>query len=208
MSIFDIFDKLAAKSETEKTVTPPEYIVAGLGNPGREYANTRHNAGFMAVDFIAEKENFRIDRAKWNALFADVSFCGKRVLFMKPQTFMNSSGEAVRDAADFYGIPPEKIFVIYDDINFEPGKMRIRKKGSAGGHKGMKSIIDQFGSDAFPRIRIGVGEKPEQWDLMDWVLSVFSQEDLEKIGSAVENAYDALKICFTEGIDAAMQKYN
>jgi len=205
MSIFDIFKKLEKEKEP---VTPPEYIVAGLGNPGKDYENTRHNAGFMVMDYLASRENIRIDRAKWNALFADASFMGKRVLFVKPQTFMNKSGEAIRDIAEFYKIPAEKIIIIYDDINFAPGQMRIRKKGSAGGHNGMKDIIYQLQTDEFPRFRIGVGSKPEGWQLMDWVLSKFGAEDKVEMDKAIENAYEALKIYFTEGIDEAMQKFN
>ena len=205
MSIFDIFKKLEKESAP---VTPPEYIVAGLGNPGKEYAETRHNAGFMVMDYLAEKENIKIDRAKWNALFADATFCGKRVLFVKPQTFMNKSGEAIRDIAEFYKIPAEKIIIIYDDINFAPGVMRIRKKGSAGGHNGMKDIIYQLQTEEFPRFRIGVGAKPEGWQLYDWVLGKFSAEDIAEMKKSVENAYEALKLYFTEGIDAAMQKFN
>ena len=205
MSIFDIFKKLEKESAP---VTPPEYIVAGLGNPGKDYAETRHNAGFMVMDYLAEKENIRIDRAKWNALFADAEFFGKRVLFVKPQTFMNKSGEAIRDIAEFYKIPAEKILIIYDDINFAPGVMRIRKKGSAGGHNGMKDIIYQLGTEEFPRFRIGVGAKPEGWQLYDWVLGKFSAEDITEMRKSVENAYEALKLYFTEGIEEAMQKFN
>lgn len=205
-NIFDLFKKI----ETEAPApTPMEYIVAGLGNPGAKYARTRHNVGFMALDYISQKENFKINALKFKALTADAVFGGKRVLFMKPETFMNNSGEAVKAAADFYKIPPERIVIIYDDISLDPGRMRIRRKGSDGGHNGIKSIIYQLESDAFPRIKMGVGAKPHpDYDLADWVLSEFSKENAEAIYPRFEDAAGALEMILKGDIDGAMGKYN
>lgn len=205
-NIFDLFKKI----ETEAPAPSPiEYIVAGLGNPGAKYTRTRHNIGFMALDYIAQKESFKISSLKFKALTADVGFCGKRALFMKPETFMNNSGEAVKAAADFYKIPPERIVIIYDDISLTPGRMRIRRKGSDGGHNGIKSIIYQLESDAFPRIKMGVGAKPHpDYDLADWVLSEFSKEDAEAVYPRFEDARSALGMIFGGDIDGAMGKYN
>ena len=168
-NIFDLFKQI------EKKDTPAAgnltHLVVGLGNPGDKYTFTRHNTGFMALDFIAEKCGVRVDRARFKSLCADARIGEHRVLLMKPQTFMNLSGEAVREAADFYKIPPENILVLFDDINFDVGVMRIRRNGSDGGHNGIKSIIYQLNSDAFPRVKIGVGKKPSpDYDLADYVL--------------------------------------
>lgn len=204
--IFDLFKKI----ETQKTVpTPIEYIVVGLGNPGAKYTHTRHNIGFMTLDYIAEKCGFKINNLKFKAMTADVNFGGKRVLFMKPETFMNNSGEAVRAAADFYKIPPQNIVIIFDDISLSPGKLRIRRKGSDGGHNGIKSIIYHIESDTFPRIKMGVGAKPHpDYDLADWVLSEFSKEDAEAIFPRFQDAQDALPMIFGGDIDGAMGKFN
>ena len=185
-----------------------EFLIVGLGNPGDKYEFTRHNAGFMCVDFFADKLDFKINKLKYKSLLADVDIKGHRCLVMKPQTFMNNSGEAVRDAAQFYKIPPENVIVIYDDISLDVGKIRVRRKGSDGGHNGIKSIIYHLNSDNFPRIKIGVGAKPEGWQLYDWVLGKFSAEDITEMRKSVENAYEALKLYFTEGIEEAMQKFN
>ncbi|MEA4832153.1 MAG: aminoacyl-tRNA hydrolase [Oscillospiraceae bacterium] len=205
MNIFDIFKRIETPAAAVK---PIEYIVAGLGNPGDKYSRSKHNVGFNTLDLLSSKQGFTINHSKWNALYTDTVFCGRRVLFVKPQTFMNNSGQAVRDICDFYKIPPEKLIIIYDDINLLPGCIRIRSKGSAGGHNGMKDIIFQLGSDNFPRIRIGVGEKPEGWDLADWVLAPFSEDDGKKVSEAISNACDALTVMLESGIDAAMAKYN
>lgn len=186
-----------------------EYLIVGLGNPGRQYENTRHNAGFICLDLFAEKEGIKIDRLKFKSLMGEGRIKGHRCLFLKPQTFMNLSGEAVRDAAEFYKIKPENIIVIYDDISLEPGKVRIRRKGSDGGQNGMKNIIYHMKSDAIPRIKVGIGAKPNpEYDLADWVLSRFSKDDAEKIKAAAEKAATALEFMVEGNIDAAMSKVN
>ena len=158
MSIFDIFDQINKNKAPEPT-GPVEYIIAGLGNPGAQYENTRHNAGFMTVDTLAAKHGFEIKRLKFKSLTADVTIAGKRCLVMKPSTFMNNSGEAIVEAMNFYKIPIENVIICYDDISLDPGKIRIRRKGSDGGHNGIKSIIYLTGSQDFPRIKVGVGQK-------------------------------------------------
>lgn len=191
------------------SVSTYDYLIVGLGNPGKKYEFTRHNAGFLFADLFADKHNFKIDRLKFKSLIADARINGKRCLFIKPQTFMNLSGEAVRDAAEFYKIPPEKIIVIFDDISLEPGKMRIRRKGSAGGHNGIKNIIYHMNSEDFPRIKIGVGAKPHpDYDLADWVTSPFSKDELKKLRTACDNACDALELMIDGKIDEAMGKFN
>lgn len=187
----------------------PEYIIAGLGNPGAKYEGTRHNIGFICVDMLAQKLDFKIKKLKFKSLYADEKICGVRCLIMKPQTFMNESGIAIREAAAFYKIPPENIIIIFDDISLEPGRMRIRKKGSAGGHNGLKSIIYHLNSDEFQRIKIGVGSKPHpDYDLADWVLSAFSKNDVPKVREALENACNALELMISGKTDEAMNKFN
>lgn len=186
-----------------------EYIIVGLGNPGRQYAGTRHNAGFITIDSLAEKLGVKIDRIKFKAVCCQATVGGKRVLLLKPQTFMNNSGEAVVQATKFYKIPPERTIIIFDDISLEPGQLRIRRKGSDGGQKGMRSIIYLSGSDAYPRIKMGVGAKPNpSWDLADWVLSGFKKDETEKLMSAVDKAHAALELMVNGGIDMAMNKFN
>ena len=187
---------------------PVEAIIVGLGNPGQKYEDTRHNAGFLVLDTLAEKLNVRIDRIKFKGLTATAAVGGKGVLLLKPSTFMNLSGESVQAAMQFYKIPPEKVFVIFDDVSLEPGKLRIRRKGSHGGHNGMKNIIYLTGSDAFPRIKIGVGAKPERWDLADWVLSRFTQKEGEALEQAAENACAALPLLLSGEFQEAMNRYN
>ena len=208
MSIFDLFDKI--KSEDTSALTGPvEYIIAGLGNPGVKYENTRHNAGFMAVDTLASKYNFEIKKLRFKSLTGEVMLNGKRCLVLKPSTFMNSSGEAVVEALNFYKLPPEKLIVCYDDINLDPPQLRIRRKGSDGGHNGIKSIIYLTGSDNFPRIKIGVGQKPSRdYDLADWVLSEFRSEDIPKMHEAADNVCEALSLMVQGSIDKAMNKFN
>ena len=203
--IWSLFDKI---KKTEKVSGPPEYIIVGLGTPGKDYEITRHNTGFMAMDKIAEKANVKIDRLKFKALTAAGELGGKRVFFMKPQTFMNLSGEAVFAAMDFYKIPLDKVIVIFDDTTLDVGKMRIRKKGSAGGHNGLKSIIALCGGDNFPRIKIGIGKKPEGWDLADWVLGKYSEEDLKTLGGMYENSFEAVKLIMDGKAEEAMGKFN
>ncbi len=186
-----------------------DYMLVGLGNPGTKYENTRHNAGFICLDVVAEKYGVIINKLKFKSLMGEGRIEGKRCLFLKPQTFMNLSGEAVRDAASFYKIPPEKIIVIFDDISLDPGKLRIRRKGSDGGHNGMKNIIYHLNSNEFPRIKVGVGAKPNpEYDLADWVLSRFSQSEAKEMKKAAENVVGAVEIMVTGDIDKAMSRYN
>lgn len=208
--IFDLFKQIAEKKESASAVGEPiSYLVVGLGNPGDKYFHTRHNAGFLALDFISQKVNAKIDRSKFKALCGEAVVGGKRVLLMKPQTFMNNSGEAVAEAAKFYKIAPENIIVIFDDISLDVGRMRVRRDGSAGGHNGIKSIIACIGSEKFPRIKIGVGQKPHpDFDLADWVLSEFSKEDKEKLFNMFGYSYDGLLKLLENDIDGAMQLCN
>ena len=171
----------------------PEFLIVGLGNPGPKYEFTRHNAGFLCMDLLAQQLGVKIDRIKFKSVVADVAIEGSRCILMKPQTFMNNSGEAVRDAANFYKIPPEHIIILFDDISLPPGKLRIRRKGSDGGHNGIKSILYLLGSDQFPRIKLGVGAKPRpDYDLADWVLSTFQKDELSRMKEAMEKACDCL----------------
>lgn len=184
-------------------------IVAGLGNPGSKYENTRHNAGWQAIDYLADKYGVTVDRLNFSAMTNTVMIGGEKCLLMKPTTFMNNSGEAVGAAARFFKVPPEKVIILSDDINLEPGKLRIRRKGSAGGHNGLKSIIAHLGSDQFPRIRIGVGERAnENMDLADFVLATFSKEDQKKMKEAYEQAADAVELIIKDNIQEAMNRYN
>lgn len=187
----------------------PEFIVAGLGNPGKDYEYTRHNAGFLCLDILCNKYGFRTDRVKYQSMTATVSIEGHPTLVMRPQTYMNLSGNAIKEAADFYKIPPEKVIIIYDDISLPLGTLRIRRKGSAGGHNGIKSIIAQLGSDEFPRLKIGVGERVDpDSDLKDHVLGRFSKADMETIKTTMEKAVDALPLIMDGNIDGAMGKFN
>ena len=204
-NIFDLFKKI----ETAGSSLPITHIVVGLGNVGKEYEKTRHNAGFMAIDALAEKCGVRIDRVKFHALVAEANFGGVRVLLMKPTTYMNNSGVAISEAAAFYKIAPENVIVLHDEISFDVGVMRIRRKGSAGGHNGLKSIIAHLGSDAFPRIKIGVDKKPSpEYDLVDFVLGRFSQEDLAKLAEENSSIISAVELMLSGGIEEAMNKYS
>ena len=188
---------------------PVEYLVVGLGNPGEKYEGTRHNAGFMALDFIAGQAGAKLDRLKFKGLCADAAIGGKRVLLLKPGTYMNLSGQSVVEAMNFYKLPPERVIVLYDDISFPPGKLRVRLHGSDGGQNGMKSIIYLSGSDAFPRVRLGTGDRPDpRWDLADWVLSKFSPDELTLFREAVGHAADAVALIVQGKADEAMNKYN
>lgn len=209
MSIFDIFKKLEAEREPAMPNAPIEFIIAGLGNPGTQYEDTRHNCGFMAAETLAESHGVQLKRLKFKSLTADMTIGEKRCLVMKPATFMNNSGEAVGEAAGFYKIPPERVIVIYDDINLDVGRLRIRSKGSDGGHNGMKSIILSLNSDNFPRIRVGVGKKPRpDYDLADWVLSRFTKEEGESLEPALSNAAKAAELIVQGKITEAMNLYN
>ena len=186
-----------------------EYIVAGLGNPGRQYENTRHNAGFIALDKLADKYNCNVSKMKYKALIGDCTIAGKRTLLMKPQTFMNLSGEAVVQAMSFYKIPPENVIVLFDDISLDVGRMHIRRKGSDGGQKGMRSIIELSGSSLFPRVKIGIGEKPNpNWQLADWVLSRFTAAEREALDKVTDNACGAVEYIIAGNIDKAMADFN
>ena len=206
-NIFDLFRKISNEENTSGG--PVTYIVAGLGNPGDEYKLTRHNIGFLAIDYIAEKCGVRIDRVKFHALTTEARIGGARVLLMKPTTFMNNSGVAIGEAATFYKVPPENVIVLHDEISFAPGLFRIRRKGSAGGHNGLKSIIAQLGSDAFPRVKIGVGQKPSpDYDLVNWVLGKFPKADLDLIGAKYPDIYSSVELMVMGKIDEAMNKYS
>ena len=187
----------------------PEFLIVGLGNPGAKYEGTRHNIGFICVDLLAQKHDFKIKNLKFKSLYADVRLCGHRCLVMKPQTFMNNSGISVREAAQFYKIPPQNIIIIFDDISLPPGRLRIRAKGSAGGHNGLKSIIYHLNSDEFPRVKIGVGDRPDHSsDLAGWVLSGFSKDDVPLVKDALDRACEALETIVDSGAYEAMNKFN
>lgn len=185
------------------------WLIVGLGNPGKEYAETRHNCGWMAIDRIAEKLSCKIDKGKFQGLYGQTTYCGNKVYLLKPQTYMNASGQSVLQMSAYYQIPPERILVLFDDISLEPGRLRIRPDGSAGGHNGIKSIISSIGSEAFPRIKIGVGAKPHKdADLADWVLSGFSESERKNLSFALENAADAALCIIEKGIYEAANRYN
>ena len=204
-NIFDLFKKIEKKEDAK----PVTHIIAGLGNPGTEYEKTRHNAGFLAIDYIASHFNANVNRLKFKALVGEADISGKRVLLMKPQTFMNSSGEAIGEAASFYKISPENILILHDEISFDAGNMRIRRKGSAGGHNGLKSIIAHLSSDAFPRIKIGVGQKPNpEYDLVKWVLGRFPDADMKKIEDRFPDILNSAELILSGDIDGAMNKYS
>ncbi len=194
----------------EKAVAGPvDYIIAGLGNPGSKYDGTRHNAGFMALDYIAEKAGVKIDRLKFKGLCATAAIGGKKVLLLKPCTYMNLSGQSVTEAMHFYKLPPEHTIIIYDDISFPPGKLRIRMKGSDGGQNGMKNIIYLAGKDTFPRIRLGTGDRPDRRvDLADWVLSRFSESDRKLFYEAAGHAYSAVELMVQDKAAEAMNRFN
>ena len=197
------------KKKEFSSASSPEFLIVGLGNPGEKYEYTRHNAGFLTLDRLCVEENFKINKIKYKSVIGEVNICSHKCIAMKPQTFMNNSGEAVREAASFYKIPPERIIVIFDDISLPCGKLRIRRKGSDGGHNGIKSIIYHLGSDNFPRIKIGVGEKPHpDYDLADWVLSTFKKDEMEQLKSAVESACEAVRLIADGKTDVAMNKFN
>ncbi len=206
--IFDIFKRLEREKETTSR-EPITHIVVGLGNPGDKYFHTRHNAGFLAMDYISQRCGATVNRAKFKSLVGEATIAGKRVLLMKPQTMMNASGDAVSEAARFYKIPIENIVVLSDDVNLDVGRMRVRKSGSDGGQKGLRSIITRMSSDAFPRIRFGVGKKPHpDYDMVDWVLGEFSESDKKVIFEAFERSYDGLEKILSGDIDGAMQICN
>ncbi len=209
-SIFELL-KAIGQSNAEKTESgkSPEFLLVGLGNPGTKYENTRHNAGFRFLDDLAKKQGVSITRSRFQSLCGDMVFGGKRVLLIKPQTFMNLSGQAVAEAARFYKIPPEKVIVVSDDTSLDIGRLRVRRKGSDGGHNGLKNIILLLGTDAFPRLRIGVGQKPHpDYDMADWVLGNLNSEELKKITSTYDAASQGLEKILNGDVDGAMQICN
>ncbi|HBJ19022.1 MAG TPA: aminoacyl-tRNA hydrolase [Clostridiales bacterium] len=206
MSIFDLFKQI--ETQKPQPTTPPTFMIVGLGNPGEEYKKTRHNAGFCALDALAASLGVSVDRAKFSALVGTANLAGETALLMKPLTFMNLSGKAVAEAANFYKIPPERILVLHDEISFAPGVIRIRKKGSAGGHNGLKSIIASLGSENFPRIKIGVGQKPHpDYDLADWVLGTPPEEDRAAIAARHPDIISATRLIAEGKIEEAMNRY-
>ena len=189
--------------------TDNAWLIVGLGNPGREYERTRHNTGFRAIDLLAEKLGCRIDRAKFQGLYGQSVYNGCKLFLLKPQTFMNLSGRSVVQMSAFFDIPPERIIVLFDDISLEPGRLRIRGNGSAGGHNGIKSIIQELGSQDFPRVKIGVGAKPHpDFDLADWVLSSFSAAEEKALSFSLKNAADAALYITEHGVSAAANAFN
>ncbi len=196
------------KKETSGSSTY-DYLVVGLGNPGAKYETTRHNAGFLFIENMENEYGFKAKKLKFHALIGDTKIAGKKVLVMKPQTMMNNSGVAIKECAAFYKIPSDKIIVVFDDISLEPGKLRIKRKGSAGGHNGIKSIIAHLGTEEFPRIKLGVGQKPHpDYDLADWVLANFPKKDIPLMRDAMDNGLKALELMVNGDTEAAMSKYN
>ena len=185
------------------------WLIVGLGNPGREYERTRHNAGFRAIDILAENLNCKIDKLKFQGLYTQTNYGGRKLFLLKPQTYMNLSGRSVLQLSAYFNIPPQRIIVLFDDISLEPGRLRIRSEGSAGGHNGIKSIIAEVGSQAFPRVKIGVGGKahPEQ-DLADHVLSGFSAQEEKALSVSLKNAADAALAIIDKGVPEAANRFN
>ena len=205
--IFDLFKKIASSDDSSRS--PITHIVVGLGNPGDKYYLTRHNAGFLTMDYISQKYSVKIDRVKFKALCGEATIASKRVLLMKPQTFMNNSGEAVKEAASFYKIPLENIIVICDDVNFDVARVRVRKSGSDGGQKGVRSIITYMGSDAFPRVKIGVGQKPHaDYDMADWVVSEFKSDEQKKLFDSFDRITQGVEKILAGDVEGAMQICN
>ena len=194
---------------SSKKAGPVEWLVVGLGNPGSKYEWTRHNMGFLVVDELAERLSIPVQRLKFKALTNTAVLGGKSVLLMKPTTYMNLSGEAVGQVARFYKIPPERVLVISDDVVLPQGKLRVRHSGSAGGHNGLKNIISHLGTDQFPRIKVGVGQKPSpDSDMVNWVLGTFTGQDRKTMEEAISRAADAVTVLLQHGIDQAMSSYN
>lgn len=185
------------------------WLIVGLGNPGSQYANTRHNCGFRVVDLLAQKLSCKVDKCKFQGLYGQVLYNGKKLFLLKPQTFMNLSGRSVLQLSAYFNIPPQRIIVIFDDISLPPGRLRVRADGSAGGHNGIKSIISELGSQDFPRVKVGVGAKPEpERDLADWVLSTFSASEEKLLKSALESAADAALCLVDKSVQEAANRYN
>ena len=206
--IFELFKKIGSQNTAAGGGTP-EFIIAGLGNPGEKYLTTRHNAGFMAMDYISQKLSAPIKQIKFKSLVGNAVINGKNVLLMKPQTYMNASGEAVGEAARFYKISADRIIILVDDTCLAPGRMRVRKSGSAGGHNGLKSLIEHLSTEAFPRVRLGVGEKPNKdYDMADWVLGKLSDTDLKLLYQCLEASLPACELIMDGKLEEAMGKFN
>lgn len=205
--IFDLFKKIETPAASPEA-GPVSALVVGLGNPGREYEHTRHNMGFLCMDILCEALHAKTDRSKFHALCGEATVAGQRVLLMRPQTFMNNSGESVREAADFYKIPPERVYVICDDISLDVGNLRIRTKGSAGGHNGLKSIIYHLNSDAFPRFKIGVGAPPDPAETVNWVLGTVPVSRRGEIRLCFDRVLPALELMLRGDAEQAMCRYN
>ncbi|MBP5245449.1 MAG: aminoacyl-tRNA hydrolase [Clostridiales bacterium] len=204
--LFALFKKIESNKDAESKIS---FVIAGLGNYGEKYRNTRHNAGFLALSYMAQKLGAQINRSKFKSLCADCMLGDKRVLLLLPQTYMNNSGEAVREALSYYKLTTENLLVIYDDVSLPLGKIRVRTKGSDGGHNGIKSIIYQTGSDVFPRIKIGIGENPRpEDDLADWVLSYFTKEEQQTLFDRFEDVLGASRLIVSGNAYEAMNKYN
>ena len=185
------------------------WLIVGLGNPGKEYTRTRHNCGFRALDILADKLGCKVDKSKFQGLYGQCNYRGKKLLLLKPQTYMNLSGRSVLQLSAYFNVPPQRIIVMFDDISLEPGRLRIRNDGSAGGHNGIKSIISELGSQDFPRVKIGVGSKPTpEYDLADWVLSSFSALEEKALGPALERAADAALCIMEQGVPEAANRFN
>ena len=207
MSIFDVFDRISANSQNARGKI--EYVIAGLGNPGLEYENTRHNAGFIVLDMLAKQCGEEINRMQFKGRTADVMLGDKRCLLLKPTTYMNNSGESIVQALEFYKLDVSSLIVVCDDISLDVGRLRIRRKGSHGGHNGLRSICELTGSDSYERIKMGVGKKPHpDYDLAKWVLGKFGKEDMEKLNTTAENACECIKLMVQGKTDQAMNKYN
>ena len=185
-----------------------QWLLVCLGNPGKEYANTRHNIGFLAADALEKRTGVKFNKLKYRALTGEVTLGGQRVLVVKPQTYMNLSGEAVKLAGGFYKIPPERILVLYDDVSLPLGKLRIRASGSAGGHNGIKNIIAHLGTDAFPRIKVGVGAPQQEDGLVDWVIGSFTASERKVVDAAIERALDAAACVIEKGVSEAQNRFN
>ena len=185
------------------------WLIVGLGNPGKEYERTRHNAGFRAIDILADKLGCRIDKGKFQGLYGQTVYGGRKVYLLKPQTYMNLSGRSVLQLSAYFNIPPQRIIVLFDDISLAPGRLRIRADGSAGGHNGIKSIISEVGSQSFPRVKIGVGSKPNpEFDLADWVLSTFPAKEEKDLQFALSNAADAALCVIDHGVPESANRFN
>lgn len=184
------------------------YFIVGLGNPGRQYENTRHNIGFLTIDYLANKHNIDVKKSKFKSLYGQGEISGQKVMLIKPQTYMNNSGEALKELRNFYKFDEDELIVIVDDIDIDFGKIRIKQKGSAGTHNGMKSIIYQLQYDTFPRIKVSVGKKPDYMDLANFVLSGFSEKEVEIIREEIKLASQAIETMLDSGIDKAMNKFN